>query len=71
MRRREPTFMNFTEHKVGAKSFDLKMKKAKKKRNVVKKIESELTNLTANFGAMSKQLAEVTTQIRGIRRLLE
>ncbi len=73
-RRPPPTFMNFDEHRVVESTYLRKRtnkSKKKNKRNVVKKIETDLSNLTANVGAMSRQIAEINTQIRSVRRLLE
>ena len=73
VKRKEPMFMNFVEHKLESSSTNIKLiiKKTQKNRNVVKKIESDLVSLSANFNAMSRQIGDLTNQIRYVKRILE
>ena len=70
---KEPLFMNFTEHKLNWRRSNARFiaKNRKKQRNVIKKIEVDLKSLSANFTAMSKQIGDLTSQVRCVKRILE
>ena len=69
-----PTFMNISEFTLGHSSPDMRMNvfnEKHMKRSVVKKIDNELVTLSNNFSAMATQIAELTQQVRSVKKHLE
>ena len=72
---KEPSFMNIYEHKLDDRRkiarMNLAIKKMKKNRNVAKKIENDLVSLASNFNSLSRQISELTEQVRYVKKILE